>query len=65
MVVARRRLVERFCVVDSEQRWDGGRPDVENPGVCYFTVDLHHHLELFVPDDAVCKGSKENRFVTY
>lgn len=46
-------------MVDSEQRWDGGRPDVEDPGVCYFTVNLHHHLELFVPDDAVCKGGKD------
>lgn len=26
---------------------------MEDPGVCYLTVDLHHHLELFVLDDAV------------
>lgn len=43
-------------MVDPEQRWDGGRPDVEDPGVCYFTVDLHHHLKLFASDDAVCMG---------
>lgn len=52
-------------MVDPEQRWDGRRPDVENPGVGYFTVNLHHHLKLFVPDDTVCNGSKEGRFVIY
>lgn len=47
-------------MVDPEQRWDGGRPDVEDPGVSYFAVNLHHHLILLVPYDAVCnrKGSK-------
>lgn len=27
---------------------------MEDPGVRYFTVDLHHHLVVFVLDDAVC-----------
>ena len=48
-------------MVDPEQRWDGGGPDVEDPGVRYFTVDLHHHLVLFVPYDAVCRGRKKSR----
>lgn len=26
---------------------------MENPGVCYLTVNLHHHLKLLVLDDAV------------
>lgn len=47
-------------MVDPEQRWDGGGPDVEDPGVRYFTVNLHHHLVGFVPDDAVCNGMKGN-----
>lgn len=45
-------------MVDPEQRRDGGGPDVEDPGVRHFTVDLHHHLIIFVPDDAVCNGRK-------
>lgn len=28
---------------------------MEDPGVLYFTVDLHHDLVIFVLDDAVCK----------
>lgn len=52
-------LEKRVCVVDPEHRWDAGRPDVEDPGVRYFAVDLHHHLKLFVLYDAVCNGKKE------
>lgn len=51
-------LVKRVCLVDPQQRWDAGGPDVENPGVGYFAVDLHHHLKLFVLNDAVCIGEK-------
>lgn len=58
LVLSRRVLVKRVCAVDPEQRWDGGGPDVEDPGVGYFTVNLHHHLVLFVPYDAVCNGRK-------
>lgn len=46
-------LVKRVCVVDPQQRRDGGGPDVEDPGVRYFTVNLHHHLVVFVSYDAV------------
>lgn len=27
---------------------------MEDPGVRYFTVDLHHDLVFFILDDAVC-----------
>lgn len=27
---------------------------MEDPGVCYFAVDLHHDLVFFILDDAVC-----------
>lgn len=53
LLVSRGVLVKCVCVVDPEQRWDAGRPDVEDPGVGYFAVNLHHHLELFVPYDAL------------
>lgn len=49
-------LIKRVCAVYPEQRWDSRRSDVEDPGVCDLTVNLHHHLELFVPYDAVCNG---------
>lgn len=58
LVVSWGVLIKRVRVVDPEQRWDGGRPDVEDPGVRYFTVNLHHHLVVFVPYDAVCNGRK-------
>ena len=38
---------------------------MEDPGVRHLTVDLHHHLELFVPDDAVCGSRKKRRVVTH
>lgn len=50
--VGRGVLVKRVRVVNPKQRWDAGRPDVEDPGVRYLTVDLHHRLELFVSYDA-------------
>lgn len=53
LVVRRGMLVKRVCVVNSQQRRDGGRPDVQNPGVGHFTVDLHHHLKLPVSNDAL------------
>lgn len=31
---------------------------MEDPGVCYYTVNLHHHLKVFVPYNAVCKARK-------
>lgn len=46
-------LVKSVCAVDAEQRGDGGGPDVEDLGVRYFTVDLHHHLKLFISYDAL------------
>lgn len=58
LVVCRGVPVKRVCAVHPEQRRDARRPDVEDPGVCYFTVDLHHHLEILVPYDAVCNGKK-------
>lgn len=51
-------LIKGVCVVDPEYWRDGGGPDVKDPGVRYFTVNLHHHLVLFVPYDAVCNGDK-------
>lgn len=53
LVVSWGVLVQRVCVVDLKQRWDRGGPDVEDPGVRYFTVNLHHHFVLFVPYDGV------------
>lgn len=32
---------------------------MEDPGVRYFTVDLHHDLIVFVLDDAVCEAERE------
>lgn len=32
---------------------------MEDPGVRYFTVDLHHDLIVFVVDDAVCETERE------
>lgn len=60
LVFSRGVLVKCVCVVDPEQRWDGGRSDVEDPGVRYFAVNLHHHLVVFVPYDAVCIGRKDS-----
>ena len=56
-------LIKRVRAVDPEHRWNGGGPDVEDPGVRYFTVNLHHHLVLVFPDDAVCNGRKRKQTV--
>lgn len=61
MVVRWRGLVHRFRLVDPEQRRDGGGPDVEDPGVCDLTVNLHHHLVVFVPYDALCRTKKKQK----
>lgn len=53
LVVCGGALINGVRAVDAEQRWDARGPDVEDPGVCDLTVDLHHHFELFVLDDAV------------
>lgn len=55
-------LVQGVGAVDPEQGWDGGRPDVEDPGVPHFAVDLHHDLKLFVPDDALCRDKGRGRY---
>lgn len=61
LVVRRRGLVHRFRLVDPEKRRDGGGPDVENPGVCDLTVNLHHHFVVAVPYDALCWGRKQEK----
>lgn len=63
MVVSLGVLIKRVRAVDPQQRWNGGGPDVEDPGVRYFTVNLHHHLVLVFPDDAVCNGKKRKMTV--
>ncbi len=60
LVVSWGALVHRVRVVDPQQRWDAGGPDVEDSGVSYFTVNLHHHLVVFVPYDAFCNDRKES-----
>lgn len=63
LAIGRSALVKRVRLVDPQQRWDAGGPDVDDLGVGDLTVDLHHHLKLFVLDDAVCNGKKRNRMV--
>lgn len=58
LVVSGRVLVKCVCVVDPQQRRDSGGPDVEDSRVRNFTVDLHHHLKVFVSYDAVCNHRK-------
>lgn len=62
LVVRRWGLVHRFRLVDPEQRRDGGRPDVEDPGVGDLTVNLHHHFVVFVPYDALCWKKKKGKW---
>lgn len=43
----------RVCLIDPQDGRNSRRLDVEYPGVHDFTVDLHHHLKLFVFNDAL------------
>lgn len=55
LVVAGSRVIERACVrlIDPQYGRNTRRLDVEDPGVHDLTVDLHHHLKLFVFYDAL------------
>lgn len=65
LVVSRRVLEYCVCVVDPEQRRDCRGPDVEDPGVRDLAVNLHHHLVIFVPYDALWDGKRKgNRTVS-
>lgn len=49
-------MIERVCVclIGPQDGWNSRGLDVEDPGVHDLTVDLHHHLKLFVFNDAFC-----------
>lgn len=50
LAVARGRVIDRVCVrlIDTQDGRNTGRLDVQDSGVHDLTVDLHHHLKLFV-----------------
>ena len=53
--------VEGVGAVDTKECWDTGGLDVEDPGVCDLTVDLHHHLKLLVLYNGVCNSRQSNK----
>lgn len=64
LVVAWGRVIERACVrlIDPQDGWNTRWLDVEDPGVHDLTVDLHHHLKLFVFYDALCSETEKQLY---